>query len=118
MISEKEEKREIIVYIGVSQSFEEADITNVAVVPEERKKGIGLLLLESMIKEALYRGILALVLEVRASNQAAIQLYKKAGFMVEGVRTGYYEKPKEDALLMWNRSLRGITIEKQKNYPV
>ncbi len=118
LVAEKEEKREIIGYIGVWQSFEEADITNVAVVPEERKKGIGLLLLESMIKEALYRGILALVLEVRASNQAAIQLYKKAGFMVEGVRTGYYEKPKEDALLMWNRSLRGITIEKQKNYPV
>lgn len=114
----KEKEWILLGYIGVRQSFEEADITNVAVVEEERGKGIGLLLLENMIKEACNRGIVALALEVRASNQAALRLYKKAGFVVEGIRQGYYQRPKEDALLMWNRSLRGITIEKQKNYPV
>lgn len=121
LVAEKEietGKKQLIGYIGVWQALEEADITNLAVVPEERGRGVALQLLEYAKKEALHRGITALTLEVRASNQAAIQLYKKAGFIVEGVRTGYYEKPREDALLMWNRSLRGITIEKQKNYPV
>ena len=114
----KEREVMLLGYVGVWQSFEEADITNVAVVPEERGKGIGFLLLENMKKEAVHRKIAALALEVRASNQAAIRLYKKSGFVVEGIRHGYYQKPKEDALIMWNRSLRGITIEKQKNYPV
>lgn len=115
---QKEEERKLIGYVGVWRSFEEADITNVAVLPEERGKGIGLLLLERTMEEALHRGVTALALEVRESNQAAIRLYRKVGFVLEGIRTGYYEKPKENALIMWNRSLRGITIEKQKNYPV
>lgn len=120
LIAERTEegKKQLIGYIGVWQFFEEADITNIAVLPEERKKGIGYLLLEKMMKEAARRGVTALALEVRESNQTAIWLYKKAGFVVEGIRANYYEKPKENALLMWNRSLRGITIEKQKNYPV
>lgn len=121
LVAEKEGEegeRHLVGYIGVWQSLEEADITNVAVLPKERGKGIGLLLLKKTMEEALCRGVTALALEVRAGNQAAIRLYQKVGFVVEGIRTGYYEKPKENALIMWNRSLRGITIEKQKNYPV
>ena len=117
--AENGKKENILIgYIGVWQSFEEADITNVAVTLEERRKGVGYLLLERAIEEALYRGITALTLEVRESNQAAIRLYQRFGFLTEGIRPNYYEKPKENAVIMWNRSLRGITIEKQKNYPV
>lgn len=105
-------------YLVAWQSFDEADITNVAVEPEERGRGIGWLLMQEAVKEALRREITALTLEVRVSNQAAIHLYEKAGFVSEGIRPGFYEKPKEDAIIMWNRRLRGITIEKQKNYPV
>jgi len=121
LIAEKMEKsggKKRIGYIGVWQSFEEGDIVKIAVAPEERKKGIASLLLQEAVSAALLRGMTALTLEVRASNQAAIHLYEKAGFLSEGIRPGYYEKPKEDAIIMWNRSLRGITIEKQKNYPV
>ncbi len=116
LVAEKE--GELIGYIGVWQALEEADITNIAVVPQERRRGVALQLLGCAKEEAFRRGVTALTLEVRAGNRAAVELYKKVGFVVEGVRKGYYQKPKEDALLMWNRSLRGITIEKQKNYPV
>ena len=74
--------------------------------------------MEKAVEEALHRGITALTLEVRESNQEAIRLYQRFGFLVEGIRLNYYEKPKENAVIMWNRRLRGITIEKQKNYPV
>lgn len=110
--------KKLLGYVGVWQSFEEATITNVAVSPGERGRGIGWILLQETVKEALFRGIAALTLEVRVSNYPAIHLYEKAGFVSEGIRPGYYEKPREDAMIMWNRSLRGITIEKQKNYPV
>ncbi len=120
LVAEKKTGREnmLIGYIGIWKSFEEADITNIAVVLEERKKGVGYLLLEKAVEEALHRGITALTLEVRESNQEAIRLYQRFGFLVEGIRLNYYEKPKENAVIMWNRRLRGITIEKQKNYPV
>lgn len=115
---DKTGEKKLLGYVGVWQSFDEATITNVAVASKERGRGIAWLLLQETVKEALCRGIAALTLEVRVSNQPAIHLYEKAGFVSEGIRPGYYEKPREDAMIMWNRSLRGITIEKQKNYPV
>ena len=51
------------------------------------------------------RAIHAFTLEVRVGNAAAIHIYEKLGFVTAGVRKGFYEKPKEDALIMWRRQL-------------
>ena len=95
-----EEKGRVAGYIGMYLSLEEAEITNVAVAPEFRRRGIGAALLTEIKREAAERGVTSLVLEVRVSNQNAIRLYEKHGFVLCGVRKGFYEQPREDALLM------------------
>lgn len=96
-----EENGEIIGYLGLWQSFEEADITNVAVKKTARRKGTATALLEEAGRKAKLRGITALTLEVRKSNEAAIRLYEKQGFRSVGIRPGFYDMPKEDAVIMW-----------------
>ena len=90
----------IVGYIGYRSVLDEADITNVAVSPDLRKRGIGHRLLEKLLLMADERGIAAIYLEVRVSNTAAITLYEHAGFRVCGQRKNYYTDPEEDALLM------------------
>jgi ribosomal-protein-alanine N-acetyltransferase len=62
-------------------------------------------LLRHVMAEALASGATAATLEVRASNDAAKQLYEGLAFRVEGVRRDYYRDPREDALILWNRRL-------------
>ena len=88
---------------GLWQSFDEADVMNVAVSPECRKSGLASALMEELIRLGKERGILYFTLEVRSSNAPAIALYEKFGFVTEGVRKNFYEKPREDALIMWKR---------------
>lgn len=95
-----EENGEILGYLGLWQYFEEADITNVAVKSTARRKGVGTALLEEIIKQAEVRGITVLTLEVRKSNEAAIRLYEKQGFQSVGIRPGFYDMPREDAVMM------------------
>ena len=83
----------------------EGDVTNIAVFPEYRGRGIGAALTKALIVEGRKRGMNAFTLEVRVGNQAAIHIYEKLGFRSEGVRKGFYEKPKEDALIMWRRDV-------------
>ena len=59
--------------------------------------------MEQLVKEGKEMGVTAYTLEVRVSNMAAIHLYKKLGFQEEGIRKNFYERPKEDALIMWKR---------------
>ena len=87
-------------YVGVISAIPEGEITNVAVHPDFRRKGIGFEILEFLKKEASNRGIDSLYLEVRRSNEAAQGLYNKVGFCVIGERKGFYKNPKEDAVLM------------------
>ena len=94
------EETEVIGYIGMKVVLDEADITNVAVLPAYRKKGIAGKLLEQLLDEARQQGIYSIYLEVRDSNAAAITLYKHAGFKEVGKRKNYYEHPQEDARLM------------------
>lgn len=83
----------------------EGEILNLAVDPERRRNGIGALLLESALKELIARGVEAVFLEVRVSNQAAINLYLSKGFRPIGQRNGYYRRPVEDALVLrWEAS--------------
>lgn len=88
-------------YVGMWQVIDEGHITNIAVHPEFRKSGAGSLLMEELLKEAHTRGITALTLEVRESNESAKSLYRKYGFEEGGARKAYYADNREDAIIMW-----------------
>ena len=88
---------------GIRNIAGEGEITNVVVAPPYRKKGIALKMMEYMLEKAVEVGIGDCTLEVRVSNQPAIRLYERLGFMGEGVRPHFYDKPDEDALIMWKR---------------
>jgi len=79
---------------------DELHIANIAVVPKFRRRGVGRATIEHLMHLARHRGCTYAQLEVRASNTPAIALYQKLGFRTVGVRRGYYEKPREDALVM------------------
>lgn len=88
---------------GIRNIAGEGEITNVVVAPEYRKRGIALKMMEYMLENAARIGITVCTLEVRVSNQPAIRLYECLGFKGEGVRPHFYDKPDEDALIMWKR---------------
>ena len=81
----------------------EGNITNVVVAPEARRRGVATGLLHFLMEAGERAGLAAYTLEVRVSNKAAIALYEKLGFVSEGIRPRFYEKPEEDALIMWKR---------------
>lgn len=95
-----EENGRILGYIGMYVALEEGEITNVAVAPLERCHGVGGLLISEIKKEAERRLLARIVLEVRVSNETAIRLYERNGFVNQGIRRGFYERPKEDAYIM------------------
>lgn len=95
-----EEDERIVGYIGMYVSLDEGEITNVAVDSDARCRGIGAMLVEAMKKEAGLRGVTKIVLEVRVSNERAIRLYERNGFVRQGIRKGFYDMPKEDAYIM------------------
>ncbi|MDO4554748.1 MAG: ribosomal protein S18-alanine N-acetyltransferase [Lachnospiraceae bacterium] len=90
----------IIGFIGMMAVGEEADITNVAVLPTYRKEGIASLLVKEILDVAVKYKIHKILLEVRASNKAAIRLYEKYEFHFLSTRNNYYEMPTEDADIM------------------
>ncbi len=96
---------EIIGYAGTWISFEEAQITNVAVVPEYRGNGNGRALMEELIRRVKEKGVTAMTLEVRPSNVVALGLYESLGFKDCGRRPKYYSDNGEDAIIMWNTGL-------------
>ena len=96
---------EIIGYVGVWFILDEAHITNVAVLPEYRKQGIGEKMMREILRIAKARGVVAMTLEVRPSNAPALALYHKLGFVSEGIRKQYYEDNGEDAIIMWLRNI-------------
>lgn len=97
------EGEKVVGYCGAYVILDEADINQVAVEPFSRKKGIGRKMLEILLQKLEKAGIYAVTLEVRKSNEAAIALYESLGFVTEGIRRNFYEKPVEDALIMWKR---------------
>lgn len=86
-------------YIGLMFVLDEGYISNVAVAPEFRRRGVADALISALINRTK-RNLAFLTLEVRESNTPAISLYEKHGFKLVGIRKNYYEKPKENALLM------------------
>lgn len=91
---------ETLGYIGCHVILDEGYIANVAVPQGARRMGVGSALVQALLEAAAQRGAAFVTLEVRVSNAPAIGLYRKWGFAPVGTRKGFYDKPKEDALLM------------------
>lgn len=94
-------EKHIIGYAGVWKIIDEGHITNIAVHPDHRQRGVGQKLMQELIKISKKEGIKNFTLEVRESNIAAFNLYEKMGFRAKGRRKGYYSNTKEDAVIMW-----------------
>ena len=90
----------ILGYIIMYVSFEEGEISNVAVAKSAQNRGIGSALMQAILEKGLEESVTRFILEVRVSNTPAIALYKKFGFTEIGIRRDFYEKPREDALIM------------------
>lgn len=90
----------LIGYVGSQSVMDEADMMNLAVDANYRRQGIGEQLVASLVDHLKQLNVHSLTLEVRSSNTSAIKLYEKNGFTIVGKRPGYYQKPKEDALIL------------------
>ena len=84
-------------YIGSQTVLGEADMLNLAVAPEYRRRGVGRELVQELISRLDAH---CLTLEVRVSNENARRLYESMGFIQVGLRRNYYEKPREDAMIL------------------
>lgn len=91
---------EILGYCCLITVLDEGEIPNVCVKASARKQGVGRSLMEELVSEARKAGLSVLYLEVRQSNFAARHLYEGLGFEEDGIRKGFYDFPKEDAVLM------------------
>jgi len=91
---------ELLGYAGMHVVCGEGYIDNVAVFPEARRRGVGRLLVQSLVQWIREHEGVFLTLEVRPSNEPAISLYGSLGFEEVGRRPRFYECPTEDALLM------------------
>ena len=97
------DREEVAGYLGCYCVAGEGEITNVAVKSSYRRQGVGGKLLETLYEEAKALHTQEFFLEVRESNEAAIGLYSRQGFVKEGVRKNFYEQPVENAVIMWKR---------------
>ena len=95
----------IIAYGGVLLLLEEAHVMTMAVMQRYRRQGVATRLLLEMIRNAEAMGARFVTLEVRVSNDPAIELYKKFGFQVMGERKHYYMDNLENALIMWTEDI-------------
>lgn len=93
-------KEEVVGFLGASMLQTEAEVYNIVVSSEHKRKGIGLGLLKEMKRMMQVNGTSECFLEVRVSNEPAILLYKRSGFQPVGVRRKYYSNPTEDAVVL------------------
>ncbi|MGH9185817.1 MAG: ribosomal protein S18-alanine N-acetyltransferase [Acidimicrobiales bacterium] len=91
---------EVAGYAGLMTVVGEGHITNIAVDPYWHRHKIGTRLLLALARQGIARGMTALTLEVRMSNEAAQAMYRQFGFAPAGMRKNYYAD-NEDALVMW-----------------
>jgi [ribosomal protein S18]-alanine N-acetyltransferase len=104
--SSKQEPPRLIGLACLWAILDEAHITLLAVDPAYRGQGLGQALLYALLVAAWRRNLEWATLEVRVSNQMAIQLYKKFGFEAVGQRRGYYQDKGEDALILWRKGIQ------------
>ncbi len=98
-VAEDVEAESAVGYLGMHHILDEGFITNIVVHPAHRRQGIAWALLAEAKGYAKKHEMTRICLEVRASNAAARRLYEEFGFEKDGVRPGFYDSPKEDAVL-------------------
>jgi [ribosomal protein S18]-alanine N-acetyltransferase len=91
---------EVLGYVIALRAIDEAEIANLAVAPAWRGRGLGAMLLDHAVGAVAARGVSKVYLEVRSSNAAARALYASRGFSEIGIRSHYYRRPVEDALVL------------------
>ncbi len=94
---------QVVGFAGFTNICNEANIDNVVVDENYRGQGIAKSLVQALITAGEAQGVEAFTLEVRVSNAPAIRVYESTGFVSEGIRPRFYEKPVEDAMIMWRR---------------
>lgn len=97
----RDRTRHIVGFCAFWRVLDELHINNLAVSPSHRREGVASALLAAVLRDGTKVGASRATLEVRRSNTVAIQLYKRFGFSVAGIRAGYYTHPDEDALVLW-----------------
>lgn len=103
----------LVGYAGVWLVMDEAHITTLSVHSDYRRRKIAEQLLQHLLTTAIFKGARWATLEVRESNQAAQELYKKYGFTSVGTRKNYYQEDNENAVIMWAGNLRGEVFKER-----
>ena len=107
------EDDKVVGYGGMWHVITEGYITNIAVDKDYRRRHIADAIVKKLIEYAVEKEMIGVSLEVRVSNASAISLYKKNGFVLEGVRKEYYDDNKEDAYIMWKYLVDRAVLEKE-----
>ncbi len=94
------EGREVVGYLFARTAADEAEILNLAVRDDRRRSGIGRRLIETALVDCRARRVAMVYLEVRVSNERGRAFYGDLGFQEVGRRRAYYNKPREDALVL------------------
>lgn len=94
-------------YAALWREGRDAELGDLAVARERRRSGLGRRLVEAAAREAADHGAERIFLQVRESNEAALALYRSAGFRRIGRKRGYYRTPREDALLLSREAVAG-----------
>lgn len=86
-------------YVGMHHLVDEGFITNVAVAPDARRRGVARALLAELAAYGTAHSLYRITLEVRVGNASARTLYESAGYRLDGIRPGFYRAPTEDAAI-------------------
>jgi [ribosomal protein S18]-alanine N-acetyltransferase len=103
----------VVGYAGALLAATDAHVTTVSVDPSWKRQSIATRMLLVLTRRAVELGAEALTLEVRASNEAAIGLYRRFGFVPAGIRKDYYADTGEDALVMWATDVQQFDYERR-----
>lgn len=99
LVAEDSEQK-ILGFIVANAIADDWDIENVVISPRSQRLGLASQLVKALINIATRKNAARMSLEVRSSNQPAIALYEKFGFLRTGVRKNYYTNPSEDAVIL------------------
>ena len=91
----------IVGYLGVMFVMDELHVNTIGTLPGFEGRGVSTSLMDDAWRDALARGLVRATLEVATSNQRAQRLYFRYGFKPVGIRKNYYERTREDALVLW-----------------